>query len=127
MTPPAPQAVALARLPVSQNTKATRLLAAALQLVSPLERGLPLDAHQLREAMTTAFEASDQDGAWVWKDAYEASEAAAILFLRKYGTGILKKASGPTRAIAMIERVSALLPSHTRRSEDWAGPWQDRC
>ena len=118
MTPPAPQAVALARLPVSQNTKAAKLLAAALHLVSSLERGLPLDAHLLREAMTTAFEASDQDGAWVWKDAYEASEAAAVLFLRKYGTGILKKAGGPARALAMIERLSALLPSHTRRSEE---------
>ena len=57
MTPPAPQAAALARLPASQNTKAARLLAAALQLVSSLERGIPLDAHLLREAMTTAFEA----------------------------------------------------------------------
>ena len=118
MTPPAPQAAALARLPVSQNTKAAKLLAAALHLVSSLERGLPLDAHLLREAMTTAFEASDQDGAWVWKDAYEASEAAAVLFLRKYGPGILKKAGGPARALAMIERLSALLPSHTRRSEE---------
>ena len=45
--------------------------------------------------MTTAFEASDQDGAWLWKDAYEASEAAAVLFLRKYGSGMLRKAGGP--------------------------------
>ena len=70
-------------------------MAAALQLVSSLERGIPLDAHLLREAMTAAFEASDQHGAWLWKDAYEASEAAAVLFLRKYGPGILKKAGGP--------------------------------
>ncbi len=83
MTPPAPQAAALARLPASKNTKATKLLAAAAHLLASLERGLPLDAHLLREAMTTAFEAGDQDGAWVWKDAYEASEAAAVLFLRK--------------------------------------------
>jgi len=68
--------------------------------------------------MTTAFEASDQHGAWLWKDAYEASEATAVLFLRKYGPGILKKAGSPARALAMIERISALLPSHTRRSEE---------
>ena len=68
--------------------------------------------------MTTAFEASDQHGAWLWKDAYEASEAAAVLFLRKYGPGILKKAGGSARALAMIERIAALLPSHTRRSEE---------
>ena len=68
--------------------------------------------------MTAAFEASDQDGAWLWKDAYEASEAAAVLFLRKYGPGILKKAGSAARALSMIERLAALLPSHTRRSEE---------
>ena len=118
MTPPAPQAAALARLPASQNTKAARLLAAAAQLLSSLERGIALDAHLLREAMTAAFEASDQHGAWLWKDAYEASEAAAVLFLRKYGPGILKKAGGSARALAMIGKLAALLPSHTRRSEE---------
>jgi hypothetical protein len=118
MTPPAAQAAALARLLASQNTKAARLLAAATQLLPSLERGIPLDAHLLREAMTTAFGASDQRGAWVWKGAYEASEASAVLFLRKYGPGILKKAGAPDRALAMIERLSALLPSHTRRSEE---------
>ena len=118
MTPPVPQAAALARLPVSQNTKAAKLLAAAAHLLASLERGIPLDAHSLREAMTAAFEASDQHGAWLWKDAYEASEAAAVLFLRKYGPGILKKAGGPARALAMIERLSTLFPSHTRRSEE---------
>ena len=68
--------------------------------------------------MTAAFEASDTDGAWLWKDAYEASEAAAVLFLRKYGSGMLRKAGGPARYLAMLERLSALLPSHTRRSEE---------
>jgi len=118
MTPPAPQAAALARLPVSQNTKAAKLLAAAAHLLASLERGIPLDAHVLREAMTTAFEASDQHGAWLWKDAYEASEAAAVLFLRKYGSGMLRKAQDPAKYLAMLERVAALLPSHTRRSEE---------
>jgi hypothetical protein len=92
--------------------------ALSCHLRASLERGLPLDAHLLREAMITAFEASDQDGAWVWKEAYEASEAAAVLFLRKYGPGILTKAGGPARTLSMIERLSALLPSHTRRSEE---------
>ena len=118
MTPPAPQAAASARLSASHNTKAAKLLAAAAQLHSSLERGMALDAHLLREAMTAAFEASDQHGAWLWKDAYEASEAAAVLFLRKYGPGILKKAGGASRALAMIAKLATLLPSHTRRSEE---------
>ena len=116
MTPPAPQAAALPRAPAQESPKATKLLAAAAQLLASLERGAALDARLLREAMTAAFEGSDQDGAWLWKDAYEASEAAAVLFLRKYGAGILNK--GSARALAMIGRVSALLPSHTRRSEE---------
>ena len=118
MTPPAPQAAAPARLPASHNTKAVRLLTAAAQLHASLERGMALDAHRLREAMTAAFEAGDQHGAWLWKDAYEASEAAAVLFLRKYGPGIVKKAGGPARSLAMIEKIAALLSSHTRRSEE---------
>src|SRR5208337_4168635 len=61
---------------------------------------------------------SDQDGAWLWKDAYEASEAAAVLFLRKYAPGMLRKAGSPARYLAMLERLASLLPSHTRRSEE---------
>ncbi len=118
MTPPAPQPATPACLPVPQNIKAARVLFAAAQLLPSLERGSALDARLLREAMTAAFEGSDQDGAWLWKDAYEASEAAAVLFLRKYGQGMLKKAAGAARYLSMLERLAALLPSHTRRSEE---------
>ena len=118
MTPPAPQAAAPARLPASQPSKATHILAAATALLPVLGSGRALDAHTLREAMTAAFGASDNDGAWLWKDAYEASEAAALLFLRRYGAGMRAKAGSAARYLAMIERLSALLPSHTRRSEE---------
>ncbi len=106
MTPPAPQAAAPACLPATQNVKAVKILSAAAHLLPSLEQGLALDARILREAMTVAFEASDQDGAWLWKDAYEASEAAAVLFLRKYGPGMLKKAGSPARYLSMLERLS---------------------
>ncbi|MGO9473576.1 MAG: strawberry notch-like NTP hydrolase domain-containing protein, partial [Rhodomicrobium sp.] len=118
MTPPAPQAAAPACLPATQNVKAVKILSAAANLLPSLEHGRALDARLLREAMTASFEASDQDGAWVWKDAYEAAEAAAVLFLRKYGPGMLRKAGSPARTLSMLERLSALLPSHTRRSEE---------
>ena len=118
MTPPAPQPAAPACLPVPQNIKAARILTAAAQLLPSLERGSALDARLLREAMTAAFEGSDQDGAWLWKDAYEASEAAAVQFLRKYGQDMLKKAASAARYLSMLERLAALLPSHTRRSEE---------
>ncbi len=118
MTPPPKEAAAPACLPAPENNKASKLLAAAAHLLPSLEQGRALDARILREAMTASFEASDQDGAWVWKDAYEAAEAAAVLFLRKYGPGMLRKAGSPARTLSMLERLSALLPSHTRRSEE---------
>jgi hypothetical protein len=119
MTPPPPaEAVAIARPQSPGTTKVARIFAAAAHLLPSLERGTPLDARILRAAMTAALEASDQDGAWLWKDAYEASEAAAVLFLRKYGPGLIRKAGCAARALAMLEKISALLPSHTRRSEE---------
>ena len=59
------------------------LLDAARTLLPVLEAGRPLDAGTLRDAMTRAFGASDADGAWVWKDAYEAAEAAVGRCQRK--------------------------------------------
>ena len=118
MTPPSPEAATLARPLAVRNTKASSILKAAAHLLPSLERGAALDARTLREAMTAAFGAGDRDGAWLWKDAYEDTEAAAVLFLRKYGSGMLRKAGGPGRYLAMLEKISALLPSHTRRSEE---------
>ena len=69
--------------------------------------------------MTRAFGATDAHGAWVWKDAYEAAEAALVLFLQRYGR-LMRQASaagGPAAMLAMLEQLAALEPSHTRRSE----------
>ncbi len=98
------------------------LFAAARTLLPVLEAGRSLDAGALRDAMTEAFGASDSSGAWLWKDAYEAAEAAAVLFLQRYGRGMRCNAGagpdGPRRMLAMLEAVAALEPSHTRRSEE---------
>ena len=98
------------------------LFAAAQALLPVLEAGRPLDAETLRDAMTEAFGATDADGGWVWKDAYEAAEAAVVLFVQRYGRGMRRTcgagADGPRRMLAMLEAVAALEPSHTRRSEE---------
>ena len=47
--------------------------------------------------MTRAFGASDAQGAWVWKDAYEASEAAAVLFLQRYARAMRNRAGAGRR------------------------------
>ena len=60
------------------RSKPAALLAAAHTVLPVLEAGRALDAHALREAMSDAFGATDARGAWVWKDAYEAAEAALV-------------------------------------------------
>ena len=77
-------------VPVSSSDKADRLLAAAHALLPVLEAGRPVDARSLREVMTEAFGAGDDTGAWLWKDAYEAAEAAwdsGPPVTRRSGTG----------------------------------------
>ena len=100
---------------------ARALFAAATALVPVLEAGRALDAATLRAAMTRAHGASDAEGAWVWKDAYEAAEAAVVLFLKRYGRAMRRRAGagaeGPSRMLAMLDAVAALEPSHTKRSE----------
>ena len=98
--------------------KPAALLAAAADLLPHLEAGRVLDAATLRHAMTRAFGASDAAGAWVWKDAYEAAEAAMALFLRRWGRAMRREAGSPQAMIAMIETLAALEPSQTRRSEE---------
>ncbi|MDE0282331.1 MAG: strawberry notch family protein [Gammaproteobacteria bacterium] len=98
------------------------LMEAARALVPVLEAGRPIDAVVLRDAMIGAFGASDADGAWLWKQAYEAAESAVVLFIRRYGRAMRKKAGpgpdGPRKMLRMLEAVAALEPSHTRRSSE---------
>ena len=97
---------------------AARLLRAAATLLGSLERGEALDARTLREAMTDAFGATDSAGAWVWKDAYEACEAALLLFLRRHFPAMRARAGSNARLLAMLGKLAALTPTHTRRSEE---------
>ena len=104
------------------RSKPAALLAAATALLPNLEAGRALDAKTLREAMSAAFGASDTQGAWVWKDAYEAAEAVMVLFIQRYGRLMRREAgAGPGSAsamLAMLETLAALEPSQTRRSEE---------
>ncbi len=104
----------------SRPVQGDALLTAARTLLPVLEAGRPLDAATLREAMTDAFGATDAEGAWVWKDAYEAAEATVVIFMQRYGRGMRRSAGagGPRRMLAMLDALAALEPSHTRRSEE---------
>jgi len=91
---------------------------AARLLLPDLERGRRIDAGMLRAAMETVFGASDASGAWDWKTAYDAGEAATVLFLRKFGLAIRARAASPAAMLPMLARIAGLLPTHTRRSEE---------
>ena len=91
---------------------------AARFLLRDLEHGRRIDAGILRAAMESAFGASDAAGAWDWKTAYDACEAATILFLRKFGPAIRAKAASPAAMLPMLAKIAGLLPTHTRRSEE---------
>ncbi|MEO9337088.1 strawberry notch family protein [Mesorhizobium sp. SB112] len=110
----APRAAA----PAATSPLAPAILAAAEHILPHLERGRAIDAATLRAAMEDAFGASDATGAWDWKLAYEAGEAATVLFLRKYGKALFRKAASPTSRLSALEKIASLLPTHTRRTEE---------
>lgn len=97
---------------------AAAIAKAAQHLLPHLERGQRVDAIVLRASMETAFGASDTSGAWDWKTAYDACEAATVLFLRKYAKALLRKAGSPAATLPMLAKIAGLLPTHTRRSEE---------
>jgi predicted RNA methylase len=99
---------------------ANSLYQAAVTLAAALAAGQPLDPVRIRQAMAVAFGGTDAEGKWTWKQAYDACEAATVLFLRKFGRAML---GGGTSAdelafLARVARVTRLIPTHTRRSEE---------
>ncbi len=112
-------ATAAATLPLDINPEpAAAIFSAAGLLLPHLERGERVDAAVLRAAMETAFGASDAAGAWDWKTAYDACEAATVLFLRKYGHTLFRKAGTPAARLSALTKIAGLLPTHSRRSTE---------
>ncbi len=97
---------------------------AALALLPVLNRGSAIDATMLRDAMSAAAGATDAEGGWDWKQAYDACEAAEILFLQRHGPAILDPARDARSWLRLVERVAALVPTQTRRSQDGQGMQQ---
>lgn len=102
----------------NRNSRASKIITAGETLLPFLERGHPIGAADLRTILTNAFGGSDAEGFWAWKDAYEATEVAQVLFLRKFGAAIAARADAPQAALAMLTKVAGLIPTHTRRSEE---------
>jgi hypothetical protein len=119
MIPASAAAPLAAPLPLGHvSDPSAAIFQAAQRLLPHLEHGQRIDAPILRAAMEAAFGASDTTGAWDWKSAYEACEFATVLFLRKYGNALFRKAGSPAAALPMLAKIANLLPTHTRRSEE---------
>ncbi|NBZ89824.1 strawberry notch-like NTP hydrolase domain-containing protein, partial [Stagnihabitans tardus] len=104
--------------PLAPASPATSILTVAEALQPALAAGQRIDTGLLRAEMERAFGGSDASGAWDWKLAYEACEAALVMFLRKFGRALVARAGSPTALLPILARVSDLLPTHTRRSEE---------
>ncbi len=114
-------AVTLAAAPFavpSPSTRASRILTVAEALQPDLARGAQIDAQRLRLELERAFRGSDADGVWDWKLAYEAGEVALVLFLRKFGRALLARTGSPAALLPILTKVTGLMPTHTRRSEE---------
>ncbi len=104
--------------PIPSLDTAAAILSVAEALQPDLAQGFQIDALRLRVEMERVFGGSDADGAWDWKLAYEAGEVALVLFLRKFGRALLARAGSPAALLPILAKVSGLLPTHTRRSEE---------
>ncbi|MYE02652.1 MAG: methylase, partial [Alphaproteobacteria bacterium] len=92
--------------------------ATARALVPVLESGRRLAAPVVLDAMRDAWRRLDPAGrSWNSKLCYDAAEAATVLFLRRWGCGMREAAATPDPFLAMIERIAALEPTHSHRSE----------
>ncbi len=122
-TLPAP-AEAPAPLASTPGTLGVSILTAATLLLPHLERGTRIDATILRAVMASTFLDTDATGRWDWKTAYDACEAATVLFLRKHGPALFRKATTSAARLRLLDRIAARMPTHTRRSEESRGRQQ---
>src|SRR5579859_5178679 len=98
--------------------KAANILAAARALTPQLNRSRALDRRLVAGVMTTTFGGSDAEGAWLWRDAYEAVEAAMVLQLRRLAPQLGRLEDAPAEIVALLANLADLGLTHTRRSEE---------
>ncbi|WP_068879391.1 strawberry notch-like NTP hydrolase domain-containing protein [Phenylobacterium sp. CCH12-B4] len=101
----------------SAHDRSANLLAAARALAPHLFRGRPLERRVVSAVLTTAFGATDAEGAWDWRDAYDAIEAAMVLQVRRIGPQVARLEDAPAEIVGALADLSALGLTHSRRSE----------
>lgn len=104
--------------PAVGDDRAANLLAAARAFSPQLTKSRPLDRRLVASVMTTTFGGSDTEGAWLWRDAYDAIEAALVLQLRRLAPQVARLEDAPAEVIALLANLADLGLTHTRRSEE---------
>ena len=106
------------------ETKGARIFQAGRTLLEHLAAGAELSRGMLRSAMEAAC--GEENVEWAWKDAYEAAEAAVVLFLGRYGRALLEQAragnggrlEAASRMLASLLALEQREPPQTHRSEE---------
>ncbi|WP_375495800.1 strawberry notch-like NTP hydrolase domain-containing protein [uncultured Nostoc sp.] len=92
------------------------VISVAQELAKVLIDSRPLSTKTVSSQMNRYFLGTAASGAWQWKDAYEAVEVAQMLYLRQKGYKLLLES--PLTVLLELEKLVALCPTHTRRSEE---------
>ncbi|MAC59977.1 MAG: methylase [Novosphingobium sp.] len=101
---------------VAGTTKADKLLSIARVLAERLSRSQPVSRRNLTQLMAETFGASDADGAWSMRDAFDALETAQVLFLQCNDWEPLH-VDDPRAVLAALLALQKSLPTQTYRSE----------
>ncbi|GFE72311.1 strawberry notch-like NTP hydrolase domain-containing protein [Chroococcus sp. FPU101] len=101
---------------VKQLSPTHPLIQVANQLVPFLKQEETITNTVISRLMTEPSGGSDAEGYWLWKDAYEALEAAQVMLIQKQGQELFNKFDH-SKALEEIERIHRLCLTHTRRSE----------
>lgn len=104
--------------PVPSLPISAAIVSAARVLLSDLNAGRAITVHRLADVMTASSGRTDADGGWLWKDAYDATETAYVLFLRRHLPALRKTYPDVSDLFSTLSRLADLSPTHTRRSEE---------
>ena len=102
----------------SAEDKPANILSAARAMAPQLGRSRALDRKLVASTMTMSFGGSDAEGAWCWKDAYDAIEVALVLQLRRLAPQLARMEDAPAEIAALLAGLTALTLTQSRRSEE---------
>jgi predicted RNA methylase len=102
----------------SPSDTPANILAAGRALAPHLARSRVLERRLVSATLTTCFGGTDAEGAWSWRDAYDACEVAVVLQARRLGAQVGRLEDAPAETTALLARLGQLCPTHTRRSEE---------